>query len=279
MTAEPATTAALPSHRSRVFDDAGAITHKFAYSAATIIALGLAYYHWRYEGWRETIIFASAITAALVSALTLVTRRFLFSVTVVAAFIAMIVIASDIKRRYVEMVLHAYDIVFYLTSFSTIRFLWVDHSTYLIAILAAFAGTAALGRYLYRTDCTRVPRPISAALTLVFAATALWASYAKGERRNTLFYWDNQYVASFYASWSETLETLLRGQLLEALQAQQKPLFKIPTVCDPLEKPPHIILIHQESVVPPSYFPTVSYDTLSSALMLPALPEKKFPVS
>ena len=260
MTAEPATTAALPSHRSRVFDDAGAITHKFAYSAATIIALGLAYYHWRYEGWRETIIFASAITAALVSALTLVTRRFLFSVTVVAAFIAMIVIASDIKRRYVEMVLHAYDIVFYLTSFSTIRFLWVDHSTYLIAILAAFAGTAALGRYLYRTDCTRVPRPISAALTLVFAATALWASYAKGERRNTLFYWDNQYVASFYASWSETLETLLRGQLLEALQAQQKPLFKIPTVCDPLEKPPHIILIHQESVVPPSYFPTVSYD-------------------
>jgi Sulfatase len=259
MTVEQTTDAPLPS-RSRVFDDAGAITPKFAYSAATIIALALAYYHWRYEGWRETIIFASAITAALVSALTLVTRRLLFSVAIVAAVIAMIVIASDIKRRYVEMVLHAYDIVFYLTSFSTIRFLWVDHSTYLLAILASFAGTIALGRYLYRTDCTRVPRHISAVAAALFVATAIWASYAKGERKNTLFYWDNQYVASFYSSWSETLETLVRGQLLEALADQRKPLFKIPTVCDPAEKPPHIILIHQESVVPPSYFPTVSYD-------------------
>src|SRR5262245_11606997 len=30
--------------------------------------------------------------------------------------------------------------------------------------------------------------------------------------------------------------------------------------CSPPQKPPHIILIHQESVVPPSLFPTLSYD-------------------
>ncbi len=260
MTLEPASDVSLRPE-PRFFAGTGELTRATAYAQPlTIIALALAYYHWRYEGWRETIIFASAITAALVSALTFVTRRLLFSIAIVAAIVAMIVVASDVKRRYIEMVLHAYDIVFYLTSFSTISFLWTDHSAYLVALLAAIAATIALGRTLYRTDCTRVPRHVSAVLTLIFAATALWASYAKGERRNTLFYWDNQYVASFYSSWSETLETLMRGQLLEALAAQKQPLFKIPAVCDPTEKPPHIILIHQESVVPPSYFPTVSYD-------------------
>ncbi len=259
MTLEPASEISLRA-APRFVTGTGELTRAAAYGAAFAIAIALAYYHWRYEGWRETIIFASAITAALVTALTFVTRRLLFSIALVAAMVAMIVVASDIKRRYIEMVLHAYDIVFYLTSFSTIRFLWVDHSAYLLALLAAIAATIALGRTLYRADCTRCPRHISAILTLVFAATALWASYAKGERRNTLFYWDNQYIASFYASWSETLETLMRGQLLEALAAQKKPLFKIPATCDPAEKPPHIILIHQESVVPPSYFPTVSYD-------------------
>ena len=259
MTLEPTTEIPL-SPEPRFFTGTGELTRAAAYGAACTIALGLAYYHWRYEGWRETIIFASAITAALIAGLTFVTRRLLFSIAIVAAIVAMIVIASDIKRRYIEMVLHAYDIVFYLTSYSTISFLWTDHSAYLAALLAAIAATVALGRTLYRTDSTRVPRHVSAVLTLVFASTALWASYAKGERKNTLFYWDNQYIASFYSSWSETLETLMRGQLLEALAAQKKPLFKIPAVCDPLEKPPHIILIHQESVVPPSYFPTVSYD-------------------
>ncbi|MEQ1670068.1 MAG: sulfatase-like hydrolase/transferase, partial [Hyphomicrobium sp.] len=107
---------------------------------------------------------------------------------------------------------------------------------------------------------SRVPRVYSAALFVCCAAIGLWASQAKGERRNTLFYWDNLYLSSFYASWSETLETLWRGQLLDALRSQPKPLFKIPANCTPPEKPPHIILIHQESVVPPSQFPQLSYD-------------------
>jgi phosphoglycerol transferase MdoB-like AlkP superfamily enzyme len=226
-----------------------------------LIASGLAYYHWHYEGWRETIIFASAITAALVALLTLISRRILFSIAIVAAIVAMIVVASDVKRHYVEMVLHAYDVVFYLTSTATLSFLWVDHKASLVAIVAAFLVTTGIGAALYRADSSRIPRTLSAALLVVFVAAATWASYAKGERRNTLFYWDNLYLSSFYASWSETLETLWRGQLLEALQSQAKPPFKIPATCEPTGRPPHIILIHQESVVPPSQFPGLSYDT------------------
>lgn len=231
-----------------------------AHSAITLIAAGLAYYHWRYEGWRETIVFAGAITTCLIAALALVSRRMLFSVGVAAAVVAMIVVAADVKRRYIEMVLHAYDIVFYLTSVATIRFLWVDHKIYLIAIVASLAGTLLLAKWLYRIDPTRVPRHASVAIALLSAAIAAWAAEAKGERRNTLFYWDNLYLSSFYASWSETIETLMRGQLIEALRSQKKPAFVIPASCEPQERPPHVLLIHQESMVPPSNFPSLGYD-------------------
>jgi hypothetical protein len=87
--------------------------------SAAIIA-GLSYYHYYYEGWRETITYAGAITAALVAAVMFASRRVLFSLAVVACLIAMIVIASDVKRHYVEMVLHAYDVVFYLSFTSRI---------------------------------------------------------------------------------------------------------------------------------------------------------------
>jgi phosphoglycerol transferase MdoB-like AlkP superfamily enzyme len=227
----------------------------------SVIATGLAYYHWHWEGWRETIIFASSITAGLIAALTLLTRRILFAVAIIAAMVTMISVASDIKRHYIEMVLHAYDVVFYLTSWSTLSFLWVDHKAELLAIVGAFAATAVMGALLYRHDSSRIPRLNSAAVLIFCISAATWASYAKGERRNTLFFWDNLYLSSFYASWAETLETLWRGQLLDASPTQSQPLFKLPVSCTTSEPPPHIILIHQESVVPPSHFPTLKYDT------------------
>ena len=82
----------------------------------------------------ETIIFAGSVTAALVFALTFVSRRILFSATLIALLVATIVIASDVKRHYIEMVLHAYDVVFYLTSWSTVVYLWVDHKLMLLAL-------------------------------------------------------------------------------------------------------------------------------------------------
>ncbi len=259
MTSEPVP-AFRTSVRPRLFEAPGQLSAHAVWGATAVIAVGLAYYHWRYEGWRETILFASAITTALVAALTLLTRRILFSIAVVAAVVAMIVVASDVKRHYIEMVLHAYDVVFYLTSMSTLKFLWVDHRVHLMAIAVSFAATGILGYTLYRSDSSRVPRSSSAVVLALCIAAAAWASEAKGERRNTLFYWDNLYLSSFYASWSETMETLWRGQLLDALRSQPKPLFKVPVSCTTDQPPPHIILIHQESVFAPSQFPGIDYN-------------------
>lgn len=260
MTSEPVP-AAPPRRYSTLLTARSALSAGAIWVATAIIASCLAYYHWRYEGWRETIIFAGAITTGIAATLTLITRRILFSVALVAAVVAMIVVASDVKRHYIEMVLHAYDVVFYLTSLSTLKYLWVDHRVHLISIGLAFFATGLLGYTLYRSDTSRIPRHISAGVLAVCVVLAAWASNAKGERRNTLFFWDNLYLSSFYASWSETLETLWRGQLLDALASQPKPLFKVPAACAAEQPPPHIILIHQESVVPPSHFPQLRYDT------------------
>ena len=248
------------SWRSRLLTASGQLTAGVVWGLTTLLLAGLAYYHYRYEGWKETIVFAGAITAGLIAVLTLLTRRILFSSVIVSAIVAIIVVAADVKRQYIDMVLHAYDVVFYMTSLSTLRFLWVDHKGPLLALAAGLIGTVVIGALLHARDSSRIPRARSAAAALVCVSAALWASHAKGERADTLFYWDSLYLSSFYASWSETLETLWRGQLLEALASQSKPPFVIPTSCTPTVKPPHIILIHQESVVPPSHFPTLGYD-------------------
>lgn len=245
--------------RQRLLEADGALSAAGVGLLTALFACGLSYYHYKHEGWWATIIFAGAVTAALIAALTLATRRVLFSIAVVSALVAVIVVVSGVKRHYIDMVLHAYDVVFYFTSPSTLSFLWGDHKAELMELAGALAATALLGVIIYRRDSSRVPRRVSAATGVVCAALALWASHARGERSHTLFYWDDLYLSSFYSSWPETIETLWRGQLLEALESQSKPQFTSPQSCSPV-KPPHIILIHQESVVPPSYFPTLGYD-------------------
>jgi len=248
----------LSLSRSQPVD--GTLSPAATWAITAVIASGLAYYHWRYEGWFETITFAGSVTAALFFGLLFASRRILFSIVLVALLVTTIVIAADVKRHYIEMVLHAYDIVFYLTSWSTLVFLWADHKLILLALLGMVALATGSGLFLWQNDGTRISRWISGGFFILCVAIATWACYAKGERRNTLFFWDNQYLASFYSSWSETISTLWRGQLLDAAKSQPLPPFAVPSACDLVAKPPHIILIHQESAVPPSYFPQITYD-------------------
>ena len=247
--------------RSRAWLRDLTLSSQVCWALTAIFAVALVYYHWRYEGWLQTIVFAGAITASLFSLLLLISRRALFSIVLIALLVATIVMAADVKRHYIEMVLHAYDVVFYLTSWSTLVFLWADHKLMLLALAGMAALAAGSGLLLWQIDGTRVRRSVSSLLLVFCVGLAAVASYAKGERRNTSFFWDNQYLASFYSSWPETISTLWRGQLMDAVKAQPLPPFAVPATCDLTEKPPHVILIHQESAVPPSFFPQVAYDT------------------
>lgn len=248
--------------RARIFSPTGELSTLVVWGLAALIAVPLGYYHYNYEGLWEWDIFAVTITVGLIAFVTLISRRILFSTALVATIAALIVVASEIKRQFIDMILHAYDVVFYLTSWSTLSFLWVDHKKPLLGLVAAFLAIAGLAYLLFRYDGSRVKRSASAAVAILCALTTYGiVASQKGDRAHTLFYWDSLYLSSFYASWSETIETLWRGQLLEAVANQSKPAFKLPADCTPGERAPHIILIHQESVVPPSHFPTLGYDT------------------
>jgi phosphoglycerol transferase MdoB-like AlkP superfamily enzyme len=223
----------------------------------------VAFLAWRLlltEGGPATIIFATAAAMTLASLIVLATRRLLIAAVVISALITTVAIASMLKLRAVNMVLHAYDLVFYLSSWSTLSFLWQNYRGYAVALLAALLVTGLTACLAYRFDGTRIRRRHAAGASALFAAIAWLAVMAMGERRHSQFEYEGQYISSFFLSWSETIETLLRGQLIEAAASAQGPIFTVPTACEPASKPPHIILIHQESVVPPSYFPTLKYD-------------------
>ena len=102
------------------------------------------------------------------------------------------------------------------------------------------------------------------------AASPCWCAWpglpnsARGPRRHTEFYFENAYVLNFYSSWSETARALWRGSLIEADRpepaASQILSLVPPATCTPAPKSPHIILIHHESAVQPSLFPSLDYD-------------------
>ncbi len=230
--------------------------------AAALFAGVLGYYFWVSEGTLENILFTAGITAALASALVLATGRLMFSVALVAALCALIATAASVKRATMNMVVHAYDIFFYLSSFSTLSFLAGEYPLLVAKAASAFLAFVLIAWITWRLDSTRVRASRAALAWLLAVAVGTYGWYGKGERRHMQFYFENLYVSSFYASWGETLETLWNGTMLEAASAGPitRPPLTIPQSCTTNEKPPHIILVHQESVVPPAIFPTLSYD-------------------
>ena len=227
---------------------------------------------WTNEGELPNIVFTAGVTMALVALVVVISRRVLFSLVLTGALIATIAAVASVKRATMNMVVHAYDLFFYLSSWSTISYMWSDHRRYVLGLLGALIATAMAARIAYHADSIRVGRLWSAVAGILFIVVAWYGAEAKGERRHMQFYYENLYVSSFYASWAETLETLWRGALLEAAPkaTAATPAFSIPAKCDTNAKPPHIILIHQESVVQPSLFKQLSYDHAVDQLFLSA---------
>jgi len=233
-----------------------------SWAISGLIGALLARYFWVDEGAFPNIIFTAGVTLALIVLLVLLTQRVLFATTLVALLVVLIVAISSVKRAVMNMVMHAYDIIFYLSSWSTISYLWSDQRRYVVALAGALIGFAGAAWLAYRADGTCMSRRRAAAALPLAMVLAWYGAAAKGERRHMQFYYENLYVSSFYASWGETLEALWRGALLEAAPraAVAGPAFSLPFSCTLSAKPPHVLLIHEESLVQPALFPTLHYD-------------------
>jgi hypothetical protein len=205
--------------------------------------------------------FAVAVTASIVSLLTLLSRRPLFASVIASSLVAVVFLVSLEKQATMNMGLHSYDLFFYL-NLDTFEFLWGDYRRCVVVVLAALAAATILAALTWRFDRTRFPRSASG-LTLVIAVMAAGAFEPQASAEGgafRLFTQKDSYVSAFYLSWRETWNTLARGQLMEAAARTPLPDFVSEAQCAPSTKPPHIVLIHQESLVPPSLFPRLQYD-------------------
>lgn len=205
--------------------------------------------------------FALAVTAAVTSAIALLSRRLLFSSILTFALVALVCLCSLEKKAVMNMAFHSYDLFFYLNA-ATIEFIWEDYRSYLVGAVVSLAAALIGATLAWRFDRLRLSRLTSAlALVVAVTAAALLQPNATAEGGAfKMFVQDGSYVSAFYLSWSDTWRTLARGQLVEAAEQTALPDFAKAANCSPQSKPPHIILIHQESLVPPSLFPHLQYD-------------------
>jgi phosphoglycerol transferase MdoB-like AlkP superfamily enzyme len=237
------------------------LARRTSWLVAAGLALGIAASFWRHEGVLANVVFTAATTLTLGALIVLATRRVLFAAVMITAFIALINGIADAKLKTLGMVLHAYDIVFYLGSWSTVTYLWFAVPHYVIGFGLAMTAAGLLAALAWRLDATRASRRATAMVAALALATTAGAGLTKPDRRHTQFYWEALYVSSFYGSWAETVETLWRGQLIEAAHTANAPAFSLDERCGaPGARRPHIVLIHQESVVQPGLFSRLDYD-------------------
>src|SRR5215471_7900968 len=204
--------------------------------------------------------FAVAVTVAITSFVSLLSRRLLFASVIASSLVAVVFLISLEKQATMNMGLHSYDLFFYLYA-DTLEFLWRDYRRYVVTAIAALVAATIVAVLAWRFDTTRLSR-LASGLTLVaaIAAAATFEPQASGvDDAFRLFTQNNSFVSAFYLSWSETWGTLVRGQLVEAAARTPLPDFASESLCTPSAKPPHIVLIHQESLVPPSLFPWLHY--------------------
>jgi phosphoglycerol transferase MdoB-like AlkP superfamily enzyme len=205
--------------------------------------------------------FAVAVTVAMASAVAFLSRRLLFSSVVAFSLVALVLLVSLWKKTAMNMVLHSYDLFFYLNA-GTLEFLWGDYRSYVAGAVGVLVAAAALAVLAWRFDTTRCFRLASGlALVLAVGAAIRFEPEASADSGGfNMFNDDSSFVSLFYLSWGETYRTLNRGQFITAAAHTALHDFAASRKCVPAAKPPHILLIHQESLVQPSLFPTLAYD-------------------
>ena len=205
--------------------------------------------------------FAVTVTAAIACATALLSRRVFFSSIVTFSLVALVCLCSLEKKAMMNMALHSYDLFFYF-NVATLEFLWGDYRIYVVGAVAALLAAAIVAALAWRFDATRLSR-LASGLALAVAVAAAGALEPEATAEGgafRMFAQEGSFVSAFYLSWSETWRTLARGQLVEAAARTALPDFARSSKCAPTSKPPHIVLIHQESLVPPSLFPQLQYD-------------------
>ena len=91
-------------------------------------------YFWLDEGELPNILFTAAVTAGAYRLRGPADAPGAVRDRLVASLVVLIVAVAAVKRAVMNMVVHAYDLFFYLSSWSTLSYLWSDQRRYLVAL-------------------------------------------------------------------------------------------------------------------------------------------------
>ena len=213
------------------------------------------------EGEGASLYFAIFTTASILSLLFVLTRRLLFSSLFCAFIVFSVMLVSWLKRSQEDMVLHAWDFVYFLGS----RDGWAELAklgpTRLATGCAYLLLATALLAVAWRIDWRMRWWPLGVPALAAFGFIAAQAAMDRPERRHTQYFWNDLFLGDFYASFAESIEAARRGGLIAAERRTPNKAPFVPNPgCSLAQAPPHVILIHEESMVQPTLFPELSYD-------------------
>jgi hypothetical protein len=229
--------------------------------ALVLFAHGLmGVFFWRNEWPIGNFVFAFATTASLTAILTVLSGRVLFATLIAGAQVIIVAVAAVVKLKFMDMLVHAYDLFFYFRSLSTVAFLAREYPLYTFGLFGCLSATVLLSGLLWWLDGARVSRWKAFGASLLFSGVALAGQDSTGQRRHMHLYYPERFLSTYYGSWPETLETIWRGQMIEAATYAPGLAFGGVGTCATPYKKPHVILIHQESMVPPSHFRDLDFD-------------------
>ncbi len=243
-----------------VGQSAGFFSGKVSWVLAAAIWAVMLCFFWMNEWPKGNVAYSAVVTGAIIAFFAFLTGRVLLATVLAAAQVGIVCVAAIVKLKTMDMLVHAYDLYFYFRSWSTVEFLATSYPFYTFGLLGALLGSAILALLVFRLDGARIARWKAAVACLVLGATSVAIIEAQGERRHMHLWYGDRYLSTYYGSWPETVRTIWRGQMLDAAPQASGPLFSPLGACTTPHRKPHILMIHQESVVPPSHFPKLDYD-------------------
>ena len=149
--------------------------------------------------------FAVAVTAGIVSFVTLLSRRLLFASVVALSLVALVFLASLKKQATMSMGLHSYDLFFYVNT-DTLEFCGAIIAATLSELLQRSRPwqSSQRGMALRRdSELSRLASGVT--FTVAVVAAGVFEPQASAESGAfRLFTQSNSFVSAFYLSWSET---------------------------------------------------------------------------
>jgi hypothetical protein len=207
-----------------------------------------------------TGLFAIATSGALLALLVALFARAFAAALFVFGLVVAIMAGASLKLSASGFLLHAWDL-FDPSAMGGSRLATAALEAPLVAVTLGCAALAMIIAPLAGLrETANVSRTMAIAALLVCSGAAAILAAAAGEPRQTQFTWSDRRVASFYQSWPQAIDALRNGLMQAAPPPATDPPFARSAACEPQTRPPHIILIHQESVTPPGALQGVSYD-------------------